>query len=361
MRRPNLFLPVVAAIGLLATQAEAQSTARPLPAFRLSAPITSVAANFSNQGAAPHNRTTGGFIEASAATATVGTEVLTPMPKDVLLNDDSATGEFSSLRMFAEARSDASFSDITGGIDTQRAGLDATLGRTFNGNRAIALHLSNESSFYKLDSGSALVPGSDKPFNDLFRTSAGMQVAIEADQHFTWLAGLEATISGDDLVSPLESLAYGGLGGVRYSINDDVAFSFGLAGESRLADDVWVIPFFGMDWGVTDDTTFRIQGSELRLEHNLAWGLRAHCGARYDVRQYLLNGSSSVPGGVFRDEEIRLTAGLDWFFAEDAMLGIEVGKVMWNEFTVLDQDGGLVGTTEADPAPYIGFNLTFGL
>ncbi|MFT6363236.1 MAG: hypothetical protein ACJAZ8_001652 [Planctomycetota bacterium] len=43
------------------------------------------------------------------------------------------------------------------------------------------------------------------------------------------------------------------------------------------------------------------------------------------------------------------------------MLGIEVGKVMWNEFTVLDQGGALVGTTEADPAPYIGFSLTFGL
>jgi hypothetical protein len=360
MRRPNLILAIVAASGLLATQAEAQSTARPLPAFRLSSPITSVAAGFNNKLMTASGPTTGGFIEASAPAAD-GNTVLTPIPADVLLMDESVTGEFSSLRLFAEARNDASFSDIVGGIDTQRAGFDATLGRTFSGNRAVALHLSNESSFYKLDSGSVLVPLSDKPFNDLFRTSAGLQIAIESDEHFSWLAGVEATISGDDLVGPLDSLTFGGLGGVRYSINEDVAFSFGLAGESRIVDDAWVIPFFGMDWNLSEDTTFRIQGSELRLEHQLTETLRANCGARYDVRQYLLNGSSPVPGGVFRDEEIRVTAGLDWLFSEDAMLGIEVGKVMWNEFTVLDQGGALVGTTEADPAPYIGFSLTFGL
>jgi hypothetical protein len=347
MRRFVLIFALSLTCSLLAPVAAAQSTARPLPAFRLNAPISTVAASFSSG-------------TAKAVTASSDTDSgLKPI--SATANDGPGTTEFSSLRLNAEARGNASFQDEAGGITTQRAGIDAILGRNFGGSRAVAVHIASESSFYKFDKSSTLVPGSATPFNDMFRTSAGIQIALEADQHFTWLAGVEATIAGEDLVGPSDSLVLGGLGGIRYRINDDVAFSFGLSGESRLSSDAWIVPFLGMDWDLTPDTRFSIQGSEVRFEHQLTETIELSCGARYDWRQYRLNGSGPVPDGVFRDEEIRISAGIDWNFSKDATLGLELGQVMWNEFTVLDSSGATVGQTEADPSSYIGFSLRFGM
>ncbi len=357
MRRHTFLLAISSAACLLSATASAQSTARPLPTFRLSTPISAVTANFpSTATATTADPSAAGILSASAP---LGDTDAAWSP--VAVQDTSGTTEFSSLKVTAEARSSANFREVSGSLDTQRAGLDATIGRNFSGNRAVALHIANESSFYKFGNGSTLVPSVSAPFNDLFRTSAGIQVAIQADEHFSWLAGAEVSISGEDLVGLTDSMIFGGLGGIRYRISEDVAFTFGLAGESRLAAEAWVMPFFGMEWEMSDKTSFKVQGSELRLEHQITEHILASCGARYDVRQYRLNGSNPVANGVFRDEEIRVTVGLDWRFSEEATLGLELGQVMWNEFTVLNAAGGLVGETEADPAPYIGLSLRFGM
>jgi hypothetical protein len=267
---------------------------------------------------------------------------------------------FSSLELFAVANGTADFKDVAGSLTAQRAGLDATIGRRTD-ERAFALHLRNESTFYKFGSASALVPGEPKPFNDLYETSVGVQLAVQADATWTWLAGLEVTLAGEELVNPTDSLILGGLGGVRYAIADDVDFTFGLAGESRLEDDAWVMPFFGFDWRIGEHTRASIHGSELRLERDLGQDLSLNLGASFDIRQYRLEEDGPVPGGVFRDEEIKVAAGLDWQVTESGRLGLEVGQLLWSEYTVLDSAGSQLGQSEGDPSSYLGVSLTFGI
>ena len=75
------------------------------------------------------------------------------------------------------------------------------------------------------------MPGETKPFNDLYETSAGLQLTARVNERMNWLGGVEVTMAGEDLVNPTDSLMIGGLGGVRYAVNNEVDFSFGLAGE----------------------------------------------------------------------------------------------------------------------------------
>jgi hypothetical protein len=86
-----------------------------------------------------------------------------------------------------------------------------------------------------------------------------------------------------------------------------------------------------------------------------------HAGAVYDIRQYRLNEENTVSSGVFRDEEIRATIGVEWQASEAGRLSLEFGQVMWNELSVLDSAGAQVGQSEAEKAPFIGFALTFGM
>jgi len=359
MRRPRPQVPFVlaaiAALLLASAPASAQSTARPLPAFGLDSPISTITASFPKlatvtEATAQPSRS--GLIEASAPLT--GGHAFTPTATA------PSAEAFSSLELFALVNGTTDFKDVGGNLTAQRAGLDATIGRRTE-ERAFALHLRNESTFYKFGSGSTLVPGEPKPFNDLYETSAGVQLAVRADETWTWLAGLEVTLAGEELVNPTDSLILGGLAGVRYSIADDVDFTFGLAGESRLEDDAWVMPFFGFDWRLGEHTRAAIHGSELRFEQDLGKDLSLNLGASFDIRQYRLEDDGPVPGGVFRDEEIKVSAGLDWQVTESGRLGIEVGQVMWSEYTVLDGAGSLVGQSEGDPTNYLGVSLTFGI
>ena len=353
MRRPSACLLALLFAVVSTTTTRAQSTARPLPAISLKSPAWSMVSGFAATSVDPARAA---LSEASAATAPTATEGGAWRPTSTRGVED-----FSSLEVFAQARGAANFMDTAGSIEAQRAGFDALIGRRTPGKSAWALHVANESSFYSFGKSSTLVPGEARPFNDLYQTSVGLQFAASAGSKMSWLGGFEVTMAGEDLVNPTDSLLVGGLGGVRYAIDESVDFSFGLAGESRLEDDTWVLPFFGMDWRITDSTRFEIQGSEMRLEQRLTERLALNLGAAYDIRQFRLNDSNPVASGVFRDEEIRVTAGLDWTFAESGHLGLEIGQVMWNELTVLDSAGGLVGQTEAEKAPFIGLSLRFGM
>lgn len=358
MRRPRLLALALASVlaVLVAAPVHAQSTARPLPAAGLKSPIHKLQLMSASTTTAKANPAHAGLSEATATLepATAEGEAWKP-------TSTQGVEDFSSLELFAQARGSAKFQDTAGSLETQRGGIDAVIGRRTPNERAWALHLANESSFYSFGKSSTLVPGESRPFNDLYQTSAGLQLAAAAGTKVAWLAGFQVTMAGEDLASPTDSLVLGGLGGVRYAIDDDIDFSFGLAGESRLEDDTWVMPFFGMDWQIADGTTFAIQGSEMRFEQSLGERLSCNLGAIYDIRQYRLNDTNPVPSGVFRDEEIRLTAGLDWRFSDSGKLGLEVGQVMWNELTVLDSSGGLVGSSEAEKAPFVGFSLRFGM
>jgi len=347
---------LVAIAPLVGAPALAQSTARPLPTAGLASPLHQLQLAAPSLSASPAQPARAGISEASAP-------LVPPVTEGDAWKPTSTRGveDFSSLELFAQARGSARFQDTSGSLEVQRGGLDAIFGRRTPGERAWALHLSSESSFYSFGKSSTLVPGEARPFNDLYQTSAGLQLAAAAGPKLSWLAGFEVTMAGEDLADPSDALVAGGLGGVRYAITPDVDFSFGLAGESQLEDDAWVMPFFGMDWRIADGTSFAIQGSEMRFEQRLGAHLSGHLGALFDVRQYRLNDANPVPSGVFRDEEIRVTAGLDWKFAETGRLGIEFGQVLWNELTVLDSGGGLVGSSEAEKAPFVGFSLRFGM
>ena len=347
MRRPRLQVSVfLTALALGSSPASAQSTARPLPALSLESPISSVAASFPKPiSLAP---------SAPAAAAPREGHAWTPA------RTEPEASTFSSLELFALAVGDHCLADASGSVAVQRGGLDATLGRA-DSDHAFALHLRNESSFYEWAGSTDLVAGTPKPFNDLFQTSVGAQLAVQADETWTWLAGLEVTMGGEDLVDPTDSLILGGLLGVRHAVADEVDFTFGLAGESRLEDDAWVVPFFGFDWQLGQRTSLAVQGSEIRFEHGFTDDLALSLGAGYDVRQYRLNGDGPVPGGVFRDESIHLSAGMDWQITDAGRLGVEVGQVWWSEYTVLDGAGALVGQSEGEHADYIGVSLTFGM
>lgn len=360
--RLSLSLLVLAVAGPLAS---AQTTARPLPAVGLGSPAMSLS---SATHAFHPSLGTSSVMEANApltsgttaASYTTDGALDTAVPREV----DLAQGEpldIGSLEVFLNARGAADFRGTTGALEVQRGGFRAQVGQRRGNESAWAFALKNESSFYRFKNGAGLVPGDPKPFNDLYETSAGLQLASRASERLTWIGGLEITMAGEDLVDPTDSLMVGGLGGVQYALNDEVDFSFGLAGESRLEDDAWVMPFFGFDWRPSDSTRFSIHGSELRVERDLGENWTVRAGAVYDIRQYRLNDESAVAGGVFRDEEIRATVGLDWQASQAGRLSLELGQVMWNELSVIDASGGAVGQSEAEKAPYIGFALTFGM
>lgn len=255
----------------------------------------------------------------------------------------------------------ADFDGSPGSVAIQRGGWDAELGYKVADDRSFTLHLHTEASFYDFGNGSAIVPGSQKPFNDLYETMLGTSLCVANTARTSWFAGFELGLSGEDEASIGEAVTLGGVSGLRYQAHENLALQVGVAAQTRLEDQPWVIPFLGFEWDINDRWTLTAEGWQARLQGDLddRWSIFGE--AVYEVRQFRLNDDNPLPGGVARDEEITIGAGVQWQPAEGIKVSFEGGLVAWQELTMLDEDGNRISETETSNGKYaaIGVELAF--
>ncbi|MCK6445179.1 MAG: hypothetical protein L6Q99_02195 [Planctomycetes bacterium] len=285
--------------------------------------------------------------------------------------ESKAGGSFESLdalaaepdeRTFVEARAHGLVTgsgSLEGGGDvaTQAGGWSVTFGRELGEERLAAFSIETNGYFYDFGPGTALVPGSSQPFNDLYEARVSGLVRTEGDG-LGWFAGLSATLGGEDEADASEALAVGGLGGFRWSRSPDTAVEFGIAAQSRLEDDAWLWPFLGFEWQATERLSFEARGTSVQanVDWNESW--RTFARAEYLLRQFRLNDDSPLAQGVLRDETIRAGLGLERR-GENVSFELFAGFDLWRELSTLASGGAGVAEAEVDSAPFLAFSLGF--
>ena len=141
-----------------------------------------------------------------------------------------------ALELSASYLGNADLEGVVADVSTQRAGWRAAFTRTSD-DRSISFHLSSEISFYDISSTTPLAGGSTDPFNDVYDTRAGALIQFDESEGVSFLAGIELGVSGEDEAAVRDAASVGGVSGVRYRADEDLTLAFGLAAQSRLADD----------------------------------------------------------------------------------------------------------------------------
>lgn len=261
---------------------------------------------------------------------------------------------------FADAHG-ASSLEGGGDVSMQHGGWSVVLGTELQGERLAAFGISTEAYFYNFGGGNALVPGASEPFNDLYRTRVSGVVRTPSSDGLGWFSGFELALSGEDEAPTNESLAVGGLGGVRYHAGAALDVELGVAAQSRLEDDPWFWPYIGVAWHPTDALTLEARGTSLegRLALDRHWSLFGR--ADYELRQFRLNDDNAASKGVFRDEEIRAGLGLAHSDASGLTFELFGGVEVWRELSALDENGARTAEVEADGAPFVALKLSLSL
>lgn len=282
-----------------------------------------------------------------------------PAPVDLIdISREPKAESYLELEMHGRLSAGVDFSESGGGFDLARGGWSATLGRAIGEDSAVTVQLETEASFYHFSGMTALVPGSNAPLNDVYRTSLGVSMYTGLAQPLGWFTGFEVGLGGEDEASLGDAMIVGGVSGVRYRANENLALTLGLASQSRLEGKTWVAPFLGFDWRIDDDLRLWAQGSQVELSCALNEHWSTALSAEYAWRQYRLNDENPLPGGVFRDEEIELAFELRRKSKSGVALQFQVGTVVWQELNFIDSSGDNVSETETEPSLFASFGLS---
>lgn len=264
-------------------------------------------------------------------------------------------------RTFLDARARAGFSaggNLEGGgdVSVQDGGWAVTFGRELGDDRLAAFSIETNGRFYDLGGNSTLVPGSSKPFNDVYEARFSGVMRSRDDGLLGWFGGMSVALGGEDEADPAESLTVGGMGGFRWSQSPKLAVEFGVAALSRLEDDAWVWPFLGFEWQATDRLSFEARGTSLQATLELDERWRTFARAEYLLQQFRLNDDNPLPSGVLRDETIRAGVGLERR-GDDVSFEMFGGFDLWRELSTLADGGADVAEAEVDSAPFVALTL----
>lgn len=271
-------------------------------------------------------------------------------------------GPTVELEVQGSGHPSSSLKDGGGEVNVGRAGWDARAGWHTGKNSALTVALHSEASFYQFADAAALIPGSgdNAPFNDVYETSLGATLCVDASERMAWFSTAAVTLAGEDNAAIGSSITLAAVSGVRFQARDDLAFDLGLAVATHHEQSPWVFPYLGFDWRIDDGVRFGTNGSSVHLAFDLndKWTLSGE--AAYKLREYRLNDDNPLPSGAFRDQEIDVGAALEWHPQPNTRLRVEGGIIAWRELEMFDSSGSQVSEIEVDPVPYAAFSLQFG-
>jgi hypothetical protein len=197
------------------------------------------------------------------------------------------------------------------------------------------------------------------PFERVHQTSIGMSLITRESENFTWLASVFGRAGAESGASLSDSGVYGGGGTITFPVSDNLRITVGGFVTTRLEDDPFFFPWFQVDWEVTDKLHVGQEGTGVGIGYLFSDDVKSYANFFYNVRQYRLDDRGPLPGGVGRDDEYGLNAGVTWTASESLRVDF-FGGINKREITLLDNSVN-VGQSELDPAPYFGIALSYVL
>ena len=335
-----------------------QAPVRPLPLRSLRGVYQDSAARNTPRKASAE-RSSASSIEASFGTSGKIAAPDAPVPLESVpaAPGQAEGGHFGSLRAGLQGASGAALEGEGGELSSQRAGFDASIGWGRESGGSFALHAHTESSFYDFGVDDSFLNGRGDPFNDLYTTGFGALGEWSQTEDVDLIAGAEFTFGGEDEVHLRDSLQIGALIGARVRASEEISFTAGIAGQTRLEDDPWLVPYLGFDWQATDRLRLSAEGSEAGLRYALSSRWSAGLDANYNWRNYRLNDEGPLNGGAFHDEEIVVGAHLAFHPRPDLELRLGAARSLWRELAFRSAGGSDLGEIELEDSTWVGFSV----
>lgn len=251
----------------------------------------------------------------------------------------------------------ADLDDSPGSVSVARAEIDAQFSLSINERLGLSLSVLPEVSWYSFSDASGLIPGTDEPFDDLYRLDIVPGVRYALDRDWALTGGFLLQFAGESDADVGDSVTYGGFAGVRYRFSDRFSATFGALGKTRLEDSAIILPLVGVEWAITNTLNLSTSGTGVKITNTLDDNWAVWFAGAYESRDYRLADDGPLPSGVVRDSRVPLKIGLDWSPNPGLKVSLEGGAIIWQEFEIDTRDSDTIAQDNTDPAPYVGLSV----
>lgn len=254
----------------------------------------------------------------------------------------------------------AGLEDKPGAFTVSRAGLDLEVDIPVGAMGELDLGFAYERSRYDFSSTTSLIAGTTSPFQDInketFRASFGKQQT----RQLGWLVGGSVGFAAEDGGELGKAVVGGVYGGVGYYLSEHLKVGAALAVYSQLGKNPLILPVPTFNWEISDQWRLSTAGKPgLTLFYKPVEDWTLSLGAWYESRDFRLDKSGPVPGGIGRDSAVPVL--LNAVFKPTKNLSIEagVGVRLLQNISVDDSSGNGLVDANVNPAAFVSLQATF--
>jgi hypothetical protein len=227
---------------------------------------------------------------------------------------------------------------------------------------------------FRGDSGLFPEPGvQESPWETAHTWSVGASAMYRANRRLLLFGALNGSSSGEAGADFRNTLTGGVSLGFAYSFSKELTLGLTATAQTRLEDDLFVLPLPTVNWTLPGDPQgrWRLQigrvqggpptaaGAAIVYAPSPAVSVFGGIGASGLGGDFRLDDDGPVPGGVGRDQSFPLILGLDWRPSPALHISAFGGVSMLGEIELLDAAGRTIGKRDVDPAPTIGLAVTW--
>ncbi len=252
------------------------------------------------------------------------------------------------------------FDKTPGSVAVTRAGAELGVLIPTGEKSRLAVNLDWTTSFYDFKDATGFVPGFSEPWADIHAVDLAAVYSQPLEGKWGIVVGGTIGSAGEEGADFNHTLTYGGFAAVSHQCTDTFSASIGLYVQSRIEDNVLIIPIPGIDWKISDEwrlATLNRPGLSVLYTPSKAWTFSL--GATFEGKEFRLNDRAAAPEGVGRDRAVPIELGVEYAPSRNITLGGYVGVYAYRKFRLEDTNGNKINEFELDAAPVVGLNIKF--
>jgi len=267
-----------------------------------------------------------------------------------------------AVTLFATHAFEADFADVPGSVSLSRGGAEIGMRHMLDERTRLSVSLGVENSLYDFGDDTAL-GGVSEPWDDTYQLSASVMLSRQATPSWAWFFGGGADASFENDANIGKSFTGGLVGGANYKVNENLSVGGGLAVRSRLEDSGLLLPLVSIDWKISDQ--WRLSNSNelnsvgVALTYSPTEQLAISLHGAYQGRAFRLDEDGPLPDAVGRDTRIPVWVQARYSFTPRVSASLAAGYVVWQEYTIDDNNGNELDQQDADATPFVGASLVF--
>lgn len=261
-----------------------------------------------------------------------------------------------------------------GGYSSWFSGLEVDLLYPIDERTALTFGIGSSITDYDFDGNSALSLGSmSDPWNTINSNSASIGIRHGIDQRSSVFGTLNIASDGESGADFGDTITGGGIGGYTYTYSEDLTLGVAVIVQTRLEDDVLVLPFPVINWRPPIDEERRwsvgtggsgggpsnVAGVLVGYDASETLSFNAGFGIAGIAGDFRLDDEGLAPDGVGRDTSFPVIAGVDWKPTRNLRVAGYAGATFFHEVRLENSSGDTLAKRDVDPSPVFGFSISY--